>query len=210
MYLIAGLGNPGAKYFSTRHNIGFRVIDALAEYFTIDKFIHEEHFLAAKADYKDNVVILMKPLTYMNLSGIAIKGFYDRFEIPITSLDKLLVIYDDVNIDFGTIRLRPSGSDGGQNGIKSVIYKMQSEDIPRLRIGINKQTELEKIKAEGGSLADYVLSEFNDEETKALGKVTEACRDAVLCFIEKGIKESMNTYNGSVFDIDKQENDNPN
>jgi len=210
MYLIAGLGNPGAKYFSTRHNIGFRVIDALTEYFRLDKFIHEERFLSAKAYYKDNVVILMKPLTYMNLSGIAIKEFFDKFEIPITSLDKLLVIYDDVNIDFGTIRIRPSGSDGGQNGIKSVIYEMQSEDIPRLRAGINNQTELEKIKAEGGSLADFVLSEFNDEETQALGKVTEVCRDAVLCFIENGIKDSMNMYNGSVFDIGKQEKDNPN
>ena len=204
MYLIVGLGNPGTKYFSTRHNIGFRVIDALAEFFRTDKFIHEERFLAAKADYKDNVVILMKPLTYMNLSGIAIKEFVDRFETP---FDKILVIYDDVNIDFGTIRLRPSGSDGGQNGIKSVIYEMLSEDIPRLRVGINNQTGLEKIKAEGGSLADFVLSGFNEEETKALGKVTEVSRDAVLCFIEKGIKESMNIFNGNIFGSDKKEND---
>jgi len=206
MYLIAGLGNPGAKYFNTRHNIGFRVIDALAEFFKTDKFIHEEHFLAAKADYKDNIVILMKPLTYMNLSGIAIKEFTDKFEI---APENILVIYDDVNLDFGTIRLRPSGSDGGQNGISSVIYEMQSEDIPRLRAGINNHTELEKIKSEGGSLADFVLSEFTTEETKALSKITEVCRDAVLCCIEKGIKEAMNAFNGNIFDTGKEEN-NPN
>ena len=191
MYLIAGLGNPGAKYFNTRHNIGFRVIDALAEYFRIESFKHEEHFLASLAEYKENVVILMKPLTYMNLSGIAIKEFTDKFEIP---LKNMIIVYDDVNLDFGTIRLRPSGSDGGQNGISSVIYEMQSEDIPRLRAGINNQTELEKIKSEGGSLADYVLSEFTKEEEKALGKITEVCRDAVLCYIDKGISEAMNTF----------------
>lgn len=206
MYLIAGLGNPGAKYFNTRHNIGFRVIDALAEFFRTDSFIHEEHFLAAKADYKDNVVILMKPLTYMNLSGIAIKEFTDKFEIP---AEKILIVYDDVNIDFGTVRIRPSGSDGGQNGIGSVIYEMQSEDIPRLRVGINNQTELEKIKTEGGSLADFVLSEFNEEETKALGKVIEVCKDAVLFSVENGIKEAMNIYNKNIFDTGTEEN-NPN
>src|SRR5438034_1946465 len=159
MYLIAGLGNPGAKYFNTRHNIGFRVIDALADFFKTERFVHEENFLAARADYKDNIVILLKPLTYMNLSGFAIKEFTDKFEIP---LENIIIVYDDVNLDFGTIRLRPSGSDGGQNGISSVIYEMQSEDIPRLRAGINNQTELEKIKTEGGSLADYVLSEFKN------------------------------------------------
>jgi PTH1 family peptidyl-tRNA hydrolase len=203
MYLIAGLGNPGLKYFNSRHNIGFIVIDKLAGFFKMDKFISEQHFLAGKAEYKDNIVILMKPLTYMNLSGIAIKEFSDKFEIPV---ENILVIYDDVNLDFGTIRMRPSGSDGGQNGIKSVIYEMQREDIPRLRVGINNQTEMEKVRAEGGSLADYVLSDFTEEEKKVLDKVTDAARDAALGFIDPGINETMNIHNRNVLDSNTGEN----
>jgi PTH1 family peptidyl-tRNA hydrolase len=194
MYLIAGLGNPGIKYHSTRHNIGFMVIDKLAGFFKIKSFKSEELYMAAMANYNENIVILMKPMTYMNLSGKAVKEFSDRFEIP---KENILVVYDDVNLNFGTMRIRQAGSDGGQNGIKSVIYEFETEEIPRLRIGIKNDAELEKVKNEDGSydLAGYVLDEFSGSEAKELDKVVTAATGAVLSFISIGIKETMNTYN---------------
>ena len=196
MYLIIGLGNPGLKYFNTRHNIGFIVIDKIAEFFKIKNYTKESNYLYTVSQYRDKQVVLMKPLTYMNASGRAVKDFYDKYEVP---LENILIVYDDVNLDFGVIRLRPSGSDGGQNGIKSVIYEMQTEDIARLRIGIRNLDELEKFKTdEGYDLAAYVLSKFTDEEIRNLDKIFETSKDAVLSFIDEGISETMNKYNKNV------------
>jgi PTH1 family peptidyl-tRNA hydrolase len=199
MYLIAGLGNPGAKYHNTRHNIGFIVIDKLADFFKIESFELEELYLFAAEDYKEKKLVLMKPLTFMNLSGRAVKEFSDRYEIP---KENILIVYDDVNLPFGTLRMRPSGSDGGQNGMGSVIYEFQSEDISRLRIGIKHDEELEKVTDEQGSveLIDYVLDEFSDDELKGLDKVITAARDAVLSFIDAGITETMNSFNKNFLD----------
>lgn len=196
MYLIAGLGNPGLKYHKTRHNIGFMVLDKLAEFFKTDLNAKEELFWAGLAEYNDEKVVLMKPMTFMNLSGKAIKEFSDRFEVP---KEKILIAYDDVNLEFGTLRIRPSGSDGGQNGIKSVIYEFESEEIPRLRIGIKYEEELEKVKTEDGSyeLAEYVLDEFSTGEIKDLDKIVTAAKDAVLSFVKDGISETMNNFNKS-------------
>ncbi len=196
MYLIAGLGNPGTKYHNTRHNIGFMVIDKLADFFKTPLNAKEELFMAGLAEYNDEKVVLLKPMTYMNLSGRAVKDFSERFEVP---KEKILVVYDDVNLEFGTLRTRPSGSDGGQNGIKSVIFEFESEEIPRLRIGIKTETELEKVKTEDGSydLAEYVLDEFSAGETKDLDKIVTAAKDAVLSFVKDGIGETMNNFNKS-------------
>ncbi len=196
MYLIAGLGNPGLKYHNTRHNIGFMVIDKLAEFFKTPLNAKEELFIAGLAEYNEEKVVLLKPMTYMNSSGRAVKNFSDRFEAP---KEKILVVYDDVNLEFGTLRMRPSGSDGGQNGIKSVIYEFESEEIPRLRIGIKTETELEKVKTEDGSydLAEYVLGDFSASETKDLDKIVTAAKDAVLSFVSSGISETMNNFNKS-------------
>jgi len=196
MYLIAGLGNPGTKYHNTRHNIGFMVIDKLADFFKTPLNAKEELFMAGLAEYNDEKVVLLKPMTYMNLSGRAVKDFSERFEVP---KEKILVVYDDVNLEFGTLRTRPSGSDGGQNGIKSVIYEFESEEIPRLRIGIKTEAELEKVKTEDGSydLAEYVLDEFSAGETKDLDKIVTAAKDAVLSFVKDGIGETMNNFNKS-------------
>jgi PTH1 family peptidyl-tRNA hydrolase len=193
VYCIAGLGNPGARYHETRHNIGFRVIDMLAEFFKIESFEFEDNYLYAVSDYKEKQVVLLKPLTYMNSSGRAVRDFYEKYEV---SADKMLIVYDDVNIDFGTLRIRPSGTDGGQNGIKSVIYEMQSEEIPRLRIGIKNEAEFEKIRNdESKGLADFVLSGFAENEYEVLDKVLEFAKDAVISFIDEGIKETMNRFN---------------
>ena len=163
------------------------VIDKLAGFFKINNFKSEELYLAAMANYNENIVILMKPMTYMNLSGKAVKEFSDRFEIP---KENILVVYDDVNLNFGTMRMRPGGSDGGQNGIKSVIYEFETDEIPRLRIGIKNEEELEKVKNEDGSysLAEYVLDEFSGGDAKGLDKVVAAATEAVLSFVSVGIK----------------------
>lgn len=224
MYLIAGLGNPGARYHYTRHNAGFLVIDKLAEFFKIESFELENNYLYAVGEIKKEIntkqpetaetetaetgsdeiiqVVLMKPLTYMNLSGEAVKFFYDKYEIE---KENILIVYDDVNLDLGSLRMRPSGSDGGQNGIKSVMYSMETDEIPRLRFGIKSGEDFDKIRAEEGfSLADYVLSPFNENEQELLEKSVERAKDAVLSFVMNGIKNTMNLYNGR---IPEQENE---
>ena len=229
--LIVGLGNPGKKYLKTRHNTGFLVIDKLAGFFKIKSSETEEDYEFAVKEHQDNTIVLMKPLTFMNRSGFALREFFENYEV---SAENVLIIYDDVNLDFGTLRMRPSGSDGGQKGMHSIIYEMRTEDIPRLRVGIKNEKELEKFKLEevmvrdkdvekdddetdeepGTSesegiqeqqqnrynLADYVLSEFTAEELKNLDKVTESAKEAVISFIENGIKETMNRYNKNVLE----------
>lgn len=198
MYLIIGLGNPGTRYFNTRHNSGFMVIDKLAGLFKIRSFEQENHYLAASAEYNDNDIILMKPVTYMNMSGTAVREFFEEYEVQ---LQNTLIIYDDADLDFGTIRMKASGSGGGQKGMNSIIYEMQTEEVPRLRIGIKNEKELEKFKAEDTyDLAGYVLSDFTEEEQKDLDKIIEAAKDAVLSFIDKGIKVTMNEYNRNYLD----------
>jgi PTH1 family peptidyl-tRNA hydrolase len=201
MYLIVGLGNPGLRYISTRHNIGFIVIDKVAEFFKITSYTEESDYLYSVSHYRDHEVVLMKPLTYMNASGMALKSFFEKHPVP---LENILVIYDDVNLDFGIIRMRPGGSDGGQNGIKSVIYEIQTQEIPRLRIGIRNTDELQ----DADDLADYVLSEFNDEEQSNLDKITETSKNAVLSFIDEGIKETMNKFNKNVLENNNNINHN--
>lgn len=223
--LIVGLGNPGKKYLKTRHNAGFLVLDKLAGFFKIKSTESEDDYEFAVKEYKDFTVVLMKPLTFMNRSGFAVREFFENYEV---SAENVLIIYDDVNLDFGTLRMRPSGSDGGQKGMHSIIYEMRTDDIPRLRVGIKNEKELEKfrleeIKVESSdiiteeedepgeegieekqqnryNLADYVLSNFTEIEIKNLDKVTETAKDAVICFIENGIKEAMNRYNKNILE----------
>lgn len=203
-YCIAGLGNPGARYFNTRHNIGFITIDRLAEFFKIESFTMEDHYLYAIAEYNGKNIALLKPLTFMNLSGKAVKAFCEKHNIK---NENTLIVYDDINLDFGVLRMRPSGSDGGQNGIKSVIYEMQTEEIPRLRVGVWNDEEFEKTKNEDGySLAEFVLSDFVEGELENLDKVTEAARDAVLMYMEKDIKEAMNKFNKRVLEQENSGN----
>ena len=202
MFLIAGLGNPEVKYYDTRHNIGFMVIDSLAEFLKTEDIQNDELYITGTSEYENSTVVLMQPLTYMNLSGKAVKEFTDRFEIP---KENILIIYDDVNLDLGTIRLRPSGSDGGHNGIKSIIYELGSDEFPRLRVGIGNAEELDKLKSEDGniSLIDFVLGEFTDAEAKTLETVTEAAKNAALSFVKYGIKETMNNFNKNYLEEQK-------
>jgi PTH1 family peptidyl-tRNA hydrolase len=134
----------------------------------------------------------------MNLSGEAVKEFYERYEIE---AEDMLIVYDDVNLDFGTLRIRPSGSDGGQKGIQSVIYHMETEYISRLRIGIRNDEELEKFKYEDKyDLAGFVLSDFTPGETEQLGKILDTSVNAVISLIENGLKVTMNNFNKNILE----------
>jgi PTH1 family peptidyl-tRNA hydrolase len=205
--LIVGLGNPGKKYLYTRHNIGYLVIDKLARFFKINSSETEDDYEFAVTEYKDTTVVLMKPLTFMNRSGFAVREFFENYDVY---ADNLLVVLDDVNLDFGTIRLRPSGTDGGQKGLQSIIFEMRTEDIPRLRIGIKNPAELEKFYYEtsdenGGKivkydLAEYVLSNFTEDEAEKMDVILESAKDAVISFVEHGMAETMNQYNKNVLE----------
>lgn len=209
--LIVGLGNPGKKYLYTRHNIGYLVIDKLARFFKIKSSETEEDYEFAVKDYNEQTIVLMKPLTFMNRSGDAVREFFENYEI---SAENVLIILDDVNLDFGTIRMRPSGTDGGQKGLQSIIYEMHTEDIPRLRIGIKNLQELEKFHYEtnGDSassgeekmgkydLAEFVLSNFTEEEVEKMDTILESAKDAVLSFVELGINETMNRFNKNLLE----------
>jgi PTH1 family peptidyl-tRNA hydrolase len=140
----------------------------------------------------------MKPVTYMNMSGHAVREFFEEYEIR---LDSTLIIYDDTDLDFGTIRMKANGSGGGHKGMNSVIFEMETEEVPRLRIGIKNPVELEKFKAEDSyNLSDYVLSDFTAEEKKDLKIILEAAKKAVLSFINEGVTVTMNEFNKNYLD----------
>lgn len=187
MYIIAGLGNPEAKYDNTRHNIGFHAIDVLCEKFNI-----KLNKLKFKASFGDGIiggekVILAKPQTYMNLSGEAIRDISAFYKIP---PENIIVIYDDVSLETGRIRIRTKGSDGGHNGIKSIIYQLSSDKFPRIKLGIGAPPHADF------DLADYVLGKFTPDEIKILEPVLIHTADAVECIIKSGIDKAMNKYNG--------------
>nr|WP_317357213.1 aminoacyl-tRNA hydrolase [uncultured Tyzzerella sp.] len=189
MKLIIGLGNPGSEYKWTRHNVGFEVIDKLSYDFNIN--VNKNKF---KAIYGEGIihnekVLLIKPLTYMNLSGECVRDFL-HFYKDIT-LDDIIIICDDINLPLGSIRIRKKGSDGGQNGLKNVIYHLNSDSFPRLRIGVGQ-------KPEHFTLANFVLSKFNkDEEIDIIKGITMAT-DAIEIFIkdkQNGLCNAMNLFN---------------
>ncbi len=183
--LIAGLGNPGRRYEDTRHNIGFMVVDELAAR-------EREVFRAGRGEYlycrikkSDREFVLQKPLTFMNLSGSAVRHLLDYYKF---SIAELLVICDDINLPFGSMRFRADGSDGGHNGLASIIASLGSQGFCRLRIGVSR--EFAK-----GAQADYVLSPFAADEREELNKVINRAADAVLHFSVHGLTSAMNHYN---------------
>lgn len=185
MKLIVGLGNPGRQYHATRHNIGFRVLDELAERLGV-RFDQEKYDgLVATAECAGKKLLLLKPLTYMNRSGIAVaKAARNR---PLAD-DDLLVVLDEVQLPLGTLRLRPDGSDGGHNGLRSVIELYGSNAFPRLRIGVGD-------KKAGVALSDHVLSTFTPEEKPDVERAVRRAADAVLCYVEEGVAAAMNRFN---------------
>ncbi len=183
--IIVGLGNPGKKYEKTRHNVGFCTIDYLSARYGIkvDRLKHKA--LVGEGVINDERVLLVKPQTFMNLSGESIREIAEWYRLP---LGKLIVIYDDVDLPVGTIRIRPKGSSGTHNGMKSVIYQLQSDEFPRIRIGIGKAPE-------GWDLADFVLSRFGGEEEADIANSIQRAAEAAAMIAQSGVEAAMNQYN---------------
>lgn len=184
-FLIIGLGNIGDKYKNTRHNIGFTILDKLAKN---EKIIFETKKLGdiARFKYKGRTFILLKPNTYMNLSGKAVKYWQTIEKIP---LENILVVTDDVNIPFGTIRLKNNGSAGGHNGMQNIQDTLLTNKFPRLRFGIGGDYKK-------GKQIDYVLGYWNEEEKEKLSERIEISTKAIKSFALAGIKNTMNEFNG--------------
>lgn len=187
-WLIVGLGNPGKDYERTRHNCGFRALDILADKLgcKIDKGKFQGIY--GQANYGGRKVMLLKPLTYMNLSGRSVLQMSAYFSIP---PQRIIVLFDDISLAPGRLRIRPDGSAGGHNGIKSIIQELGSQAFPRVKIGVGAKPHPEQ------DLADWVLSTFSAKEEKDLAVALNNAADAVLAILDHGIPEAANRFNGS-------------
>lgn len=185
MYYIVGLGNPGIQYENTRHNAGFITIDYLARKYSIDVRKIKFKSLIGQGVISGHKVMLVKPQTYMNNSGEAIREIYKYFDFD---HDKLIVIYDDIDIDFGSIRIRKKGSAGTHNGMKSIIYNLEFDDFPRIKVAVGK-------KPSYMDLANFVLSGFSKQEVKIIEKEVKLASDAIEMMLEEGIEKTMSMFN---------------
>ena len=184
-YLVVGLGNIGQEYAATRHNIGFRVLDAVAEASNISVTTVRSGAMATLR-HRGRTVLLLKPSTYMNLSGKAVRYWMEQERIP---RENLLVISDDIALPFGTFRMRKNGSEGGHNGLKNITELLGDNQYCRLRFGVGGEFAR-------GHQVDYVLGDFSDEEQKAMPERLKLFGDAVLSFVSIGPDRTMNTFNG--------------
>jgi PTH1 family peptidyl-tRNA hydrolase len=191
-FIIVGLGNPGLKYRSNRHNVGYMVLDKLANHLSVNFSRMEMKALVAKTNYKEQRLILAKPHTFMNLSGQAVGALVRYYHTP---LDHLLIAYDDVDLPIGTLRLRPGGGSAGQKGMASIIERLGQQDIPRLRIGIGRPPG--RMEA-----ADYVLQDFSADEKQHINITLGSAVEAVLLFVTEDLNSAMNRFNPQI-----QEND---
>ena len=184
-YLIVGLGNIGTDYANTRHNIGFDILDHLAAQQEVN---FETKKLGDMANFrlKGRMIYLLKPSTYMNLSGKAVQYWLTKEKIP---LERLLIVTDDLNLPFGSLRLKTKGSDGGHNGLKDVQDRLNTTQYNRFRFGISNDFQK-------GRQVDYVLSKWNEEEKEKLKERLDISGDLVRSFVLSGVKETMNAYNG--------------
>ena len=184
MYIIVGLGNPGKKYENTRHNMGFIAVDLLAEKYGIKVDKIKFNALVGEGRIAGQKVLLVKPQTYMNLSGqsvMEVMNFYKE------DIENLIVIYDDIDIPTGTIRLRKKGSAGTHNGMRNIVYLLQEDGFPRIRVGIGSESKVD--------LIHYVTSGVTKKEKDLLEDALTRAADAAACIVEKGIEKAMNEYN---------------
>lgn len=186
-WLIAGLGNPGANYAKTRHNAGFRVADALAKKLNVKIDRAKFRGLYAQATYKGQKLILLKPQTFMNLSGLSVMDAARYFKLP---PERVIVLFDDVSLDVGRLRVRADGSAGGHNGIKSIIGALNSQSFPRVKVGVGAKPHPDF------ELADWVLSNFTKDEEALLAPVIEDAAEAALTVIEAGVPAAAAKFNG--------------
>ena len=187
-WLIVGLGNPGKDYARSRHNAGWRALDILAQNLGCKVDKGKFQGLYGQCNYGGTKVFLLKPQTYMNLSGRSVLQLSAYFNIP---PQRIIVLFDDISLEPGRLRIRPDGSAGGHNGIKSVIGELGSQDFPRVKIGVGAKPSPEY------DLADWVLSGFSASEEKALSPALERAAEAALCIIDSGCETAANRYNGA-------------
>lgn len=185
-YLVVGLGNPGSQYEATRHNVGFRAVDALAKEAGVKIDRAKFQALTAQATVGGVRVLLMKPQTYMNLSGVAVKQAADFYKVP---PERVLVLFDDIDLDVGRLRIRRNGSAGGHNGIKSIISSLGSQAFPRIKIGVGAKPHPDY------DLADWVLSRFTLAEQKLLDPAIEHAAEAVPVIFTQGIERASSQFN---------------
>lgn len=182
-YVIVGIGNPGDRYTRTKHNVGFRVIDALCNQLNISLRDKRKHVILGEGWSGTDWLVLAKPRTFVNLSGAAAKYLRDRFRTPAT---RILVITDDLDLPLGSFRLRAGGGSGGHNGLKSITAELGTDAYPRIRIGIGRPAN---------DAIEHVLSEFSKEEDEALSSVVVKVLEATLVWIDHGIDTAMNEFN---------------
>jgi PTH1 family peptidyl-tRNA hydrolase len=188
MTAVIGLGNPGTEYEWTRHNVGFLVVDALCDGLHAQFKGGKGDYLTAGGDYRGTSVLLVKPLTYMNNSGLAVADLIQHHSLE---LKDILIVCDDFNLPLGKIRLRPKGSDGGHNGLYSIIYQLQTEEFPRMRCGIGTPGS----SGQDFDATSFVLSVFSRAERLDLRTMVKEARDAALCFSAEGIDTTMSRWN---------------
>ncbi len=190
-FLLVGLGNPGREYRDSRHNVGFMLIDRLCVRLDARGMKMQSKAIVITTTYEERKLILAKPQTYMNLSGQSVQGLAHFYKVPLTSL---MILSDDIDLPYGTIRIRAKGGAGGQRGMGSVIERLGTKEFPRLRIGIGRPP---------GRMdpADYVLQDFSKEEMKSLSEILDHAADAALEFVVNGLNAAMNKFNGSAVDV---------
>ena len=184
-FLIVGLGNPGPKYAANRHNVGFLFLDRLAAAYDIDVRRRRFRALVGEGSVGAHRVVLAKPLTFMNDSGRAVGPLTRWYKSPSA---RVLIIHDDLDLPLARIRVRRDGSSGGHNGLKSIIAELGTQGFPRLRVGIGRPSR--------GDPIDYVLDDFDSEQLPAIEAACQWVDDIARCFLEQGVREAMNTYNG--------------
>lgn len=183
-YVIAGLGNPGKEYEKTRHNMGFMTIDILEEKTGIKVSKLKYKALFGTGTYKGKKIMLVKPQTYMNLSGDALREIMNYYKVPV---ENLIVIYDDIDLELGSLRIRKKGGPGSHNGMKSIVSRLGSDQFPRMRVGIGDRRK--------GDLKDYVIGNISKAEAEELRTILERAADAALAITDIGIDNAMNRFN---------------
>ena len=187
MKLIVGLGNPGVDYERSRHNIGWLILDAFARKFRIDVATHEKNAMTGSGRVAGGAVMVAKPLTYMNLSGEAVRLLVNAY---LDGPADLIVVYDDIDLPLGKLRIRPNGSSGTHNGMRSVVASLATEQFPRLRCGVRGENY-----GEAGRLGDYVLEDFTAEEMPAIETMIGRAVDALVLFCRGDLRRAMNEFN---------------
>jgi len=189
-YLLIGLGNPGREYADTRHNFGFMLIDRIAVRLNARGMKVQSKAIITNASFEERKLILAKPQTFMNLSGQSVQGLVHFYKLP---LSNVMILSDDLDLPFGTIRIRASGGPGGQRGLSSILERLGTKDVPRLRLGIGRPP---------GRMdpSNYVLQNFSKSDMQAISEILDRAADAVLAFVSDGLNKAMNEFNGDVRD----------